>query len=116
MENSIPTPKRKPPEAFSLSPNAVNEKIKKFIRLHEDEVAYFYRDTKGNVTVGIGQMIPNEDKVKELPLWSLIWEGILMSRNGRAFSTLYAVEIGTQRRVNPAVIFIEEISKQMKMI
>lgn len=69
MENSIPIPKRKPPEAFSLSPNAVNEKVKDFIRPHEDEVPYFYRDTKGNVTVGIGQMIPNEDKAKELPLY-----------------------------------------------
>ncbi|MCB9988638.1 MAG: hypothetical protein H6868_04790 [Rhodospirillales bacterium] len=64
----IPRPAHKPDVPYAYSPEAMNEDVKDFVRRNEDEKPYFYKDTKGNVTIGVGFMIPNEEKARELPL------------------------------------------------
>lgn len=63
----VPTPLRKPlvPSAYRL----VDEDMKKFVKDNEDGISYFYKDTKGKITIGYGQMIPNVDAAKDLPLY-----------------------------------------------
>lgn len=63
-----PTPLRKPkvPPLYTV----VDEDMKKFIKDSEGPLRYFYKDTKGKVTIGYGQMIPSLDAAKNLPLYS----------------------------------------------
>lgn len=61
-----PLPKRKP---FEYWPEAINEDVKSFIRNNETPMEHFYRDTKGNATIGIGAMIPNAESARKLPLY-----------------------------------------------
>ncbi len=67
MDRNIPVPGRKPPVPLEF--RLVDERLKDFIRKHEDETHYFYKDTKDNVTIGIGQMIPDLETAYTLPLY-----------------------------------------------
>ncbi|MCC6598433.1 MAG: hypothetical protein IT559_06555 [Alphaproteobacteria bacterium] len=61
------------PDSWVHSPDAVNESVKKFVRDNEKPADYFYRDTKGKATIGIGLMIPDAEAAKNLPLY--VYEG-----------------------------------------
>lgn len=67
-DKKVPIPGRKPIIPCHFSPFAVNEDVKKFVRDHEKSYNYFYNDSRGNPTIGVGQMIPNADMAKQLPL------------------------------------------------
>jgi len=60
-----PVPQRKP----KILPGVEDEEIRKFVEVHEKPVQHFYKDTKGNMTIGIGQMVPTVEKAKEMPLY-----------------------------------------------
>lgn len=45
-----------------------DEKILEDLSRYEGKTNYMYLDTKGNVTIGIGRMIPHYSKVQNMPL------------------------------------------------
>ncbi len=61
----IPVPPRKPP----ILSNADDTAAADFILKQEDEVYHLYKDTEGNVTVGIGHLLKNADDAKKLPFY-----------------------------------------------
>lgn len=66
IHRNPPLPGRKP-----LRPSGplVDEELKNFIQKNEASIPYFYKDTKGKVTIGFGQMIPDAATAEKLPLY-----------------------------------------------
>ncbi len=67
MDRNIPVPGRKPPVPLEYS--LVTDDMKGFIKRHEGNIHHFYKDTRNNVTIGVGQMIPSLEAAKKLPLY-----------------------------------------------
>lgn len=55
------------PIADSILKGIPDDKILDFLEKSEDNVEYMYLDTKGNVTVGVGMMLPDEQAALHLP-------------------------------------------------
>ncbi|MBI4031372.1 MAG: hypothetical protein HY370_06810, partial [Proteobacteria bacterium] len=64
-KKTAPMPGRKP----RILPGVEDEEIRKFVTDYEFPVQHFYKDSKGYMTIGIGQRVPTVEKAKEMPLY-----------------------------------------------
>ena len=63
-----PVPKRKAPKGPEIFDNSSdNRELRSVIKREERPVPHLYKDSKNNITVGIGRMIPNVTEAKKLP-------------------------------------------------
>lgn len=61
---NAPVPGRKP----TILNGVPDKEVKSMIRGFEDDIPHFYKDTEGNITIGIGQMVSSEIEAQKLPL------------------------------------------------
>lgn len=78
-KKSPPFPTRKPPVPSYYG--VVTEDLKDFIKKGEGKKRFPYKDSEGNITIGVGKMIPNLEEFRELPLY--MYEGINPTRKAR---------------------------------
>lgn len=73
-----------------------DDEIIDFIRDHEDTVNHMYLDTRGNVTVGTGRMLPNKNSAKNIPFY--LYENGKTDRYAAGFETGQAFDQVKKRK------------------
>ncbi len=69
IEEEVLDKTNKKREKQTILKNVDDKEIINFTKEEEGNIPYMYRDTKGNVTIGVGHLIPNLKIAKKLPLY-----------------------------------------------
>ncbi len=80
-----------------------DKELKDMISGHEGFKDKLYRDTKGNVTVGVGQMLPNTKAAKDLPFYVSDIDGERLATSKEIEDTFNQIKNGTLKSEKPEI-------------